>query len=300
MLEVSNIKVRSLDVDFTEITWKIKDTAEDVLDYQFEILRSESAAGPWDKLSDPFKDRFIFYDRFTRPFNAFRALFYAVRVTHVPTGDFKDFGPEQQEAEADLIAKELRRHMALLFREFTGRRCWLLPVRTFGQRCTCFHQTLQKRTRSGCTLCFDTGFVRGYLHPIELFAQIDPQDTKKDTVTQVGTTQQLNTSARIVNIGNVKPRDILIEAENIRWRVVAVNQTEQVRSPIHFELQLHRIPQSDVEYNIPLQMDEALKDLWLSPARNFTNPHNLSNFEDEEIPKIFSLYGTTYTDPEAK
>lgn len=300
MLKVTHLKVRSLDVDFAELSWKIEDTAEDVLDFSFQVLRSESAAGPWDVLTEPFSDRYIYYDRFTRPFNTYRSIFYKVRVTHKQTGEVSESSPEQQEAEADLIAKELRRHMSLLFREFTGRRCWLLPVRTFGQRCSvCWHPTLQKRMKSGCASCFDTGFSRGYLHPIETFVQIDPRGTKQERPIPTGSnTQQENTTAKVVNIGNVKPRDIIIEAENIRWRVIAVNQTEQSRAPIHFELQLHRIPQSDVEYSIPLVLDEALKDMWLSPARNFTNPHNLQNFEDEEIPKIFSLYNTTY--PEVK
>lgn len=300
MLNVTALKVRSLDVDFAEVSWKIDDTAEDVLNFTFQVLRSESAGGPWDVLSVPFSDRYIFFDRFTQPFHTYRELFYLVRVVNIQTGEEKDFGPVQQEAEADLIAKELRRHMSLLFREFTGRRCWLLPVRTFGQRCrSCWNATLQKRTKSGCTFCFDTGFARGYLHPIEVFTQIDPGNAKVEQTTQLGAIHPQVTTARMVDIGTAKPRDILIEAENVRWRITQVNQTEQVRAPIHFELNLHRIPQSDIEYNIELKLDEALKDLWLSPARNFTNPHNLSNFEDEEIPKIFSLYGSTYTDPES-
>ena len=49
--------------------------------------------------------------------------------------------------------------------EFAGRRCIVLPVRTFGQRCGCFNATLNKRTRSGCPTCFDTGFIRGYMYP---------------------------------------------------------------------------------------------------------------------------------------
>lgn len=299
MLNVTGLKVRSLDVDFTEVSWKITDTAEDVLDFSFQILRSESAGGPWDELSVAFSDRYIFFDRLTQPFHTNREFFYMVRVVNKTTGEKKDFGPAQQEAEADLVAKELRRHMGLLFREFTGRRCWLLPVRTFGQRCrSCWNPALQKRTKSGCTFCFDTGFARGYLHPIEVFAQVEPGNMKVEQVTEVGVMHPSRTTAKMVDIGTAKPRDILIEAENIRWRVTQVNQTEQVRAPVHFELQLHRIPPGDIEYNIPLKLDEALKDLWLSPARNFTNPHNLSNFEDEEIPKIFSLYSTTYTDPE--
>lgn len=300
MLNVRALKVRSLDVDFNELSWKIDDTNEDVLDYTFQVLRSESPAGPWDALTEPFSDKYLFYDRFNKPFHVYRSLFYVLRVTSKTTGDSKDFGPVQREADADLITRELRRHIALLLREFAGRRCWLLPVRTFGQRCTCWNKTLQKRTRSGCALCYDTGFVRGYMHPIEVFVQVDPSSNAAEQNTNIGALQQQNTTARVVDIGLIKPRDILIEPENRRWRVVQVNQTEHGRAPIHLELQLHQIPASDIEYTIQLQMEHALRDLWLAPARNFTNPQNLSSFEDEEIPRIFSLYGTTYPDPESK
>lgn len=289
MIAVTQIKVRSLDVDFTELSWKIDDTTEDVLDYELQVLRSEAPGGPWDAISEKFSDKYLFYDRFTRPFHNWRSLFYIVRVTNKLTGATKDFGPSQQQAEPDLIANELRRHMQLLLREFTGRRCWLLPRRTFGQRCpTCWNKTLQKQTRSGCKTCFDTGFARGFLHPVEVFAQIDTGAPAADVRNAPG-----GNSARMVDIGGVKPRDILIEAENKRWRVTSVNQTEQSRSPIHLEVQLQEIPESDVEYAIPLVLDQALRDMWISPARNFSNPHNLESYGESADDAIFGLYNTT-------
>lgn len=302
MLFVRDIKVRSLDVDFNQVSWKIDDTSEDVLDYTFQVLRSESSAGPWDALTEPFSDRYIFYDRFTEPFHTYRSLFYIVRVTNKLTREVQDFGPEHREAQPDLVAVELRRHMNILLKEFTGRRCWLLPVRTFGQRCSCWNATISKRTRSGCRTCFDTGFVRGYLHPIEVWAQVDPGETKREQYAQTGMTQPQNTTARVVDVGVIKPRDILIEPENVRWRVTQVNQTEQVRAPIHMEMTLHQIPSSDVEYAIPLNMDQALKDMWFAPKRNFTNPQNLGDFESDKVPRIFGLYGLYAADnkPEDK
>ena len=569
MLTVTGLKVRSLDVDFLEISWKIEDTHLDVLDFTFQVLRSESANGPWEEMTPPFSDQYLFFDRISHPFHNARLLHYLLRVTNRITGEAIDVGPASQQAEPDLIGREIRRHMNLLFREFTGRRCWILPVRTFGQRCflpgtpmqgavvgasralyrgqtvqlttkegrrltvtanhpvltsqgftsaqavrvgdylvcyggevggvstvttqgheqyepalseevfrslsevfetktaravgldfhgeaqffdsdvevvgsygnllaygqppraeqlneiilqnthagdvarvglcpehaflqglntttrgsvgraglplsrfqvlgqevgvrrfgqsaqadspllecvaeatsrnaelpgkliqrgaglvaldevvevrvedyfghvfdfetltgwivasdiftsncTCWNSTLQKRTRSGCRLCYDTGFVRGYHYPIETFIQIDPGANQAEQNQATGPTQQMNTTARLSEIGIVKPRDLLIEPENRRWRVTTINQTEQVRSPVHLELTIHQIPSSDIEYAIELKLDRALRDLVLSPSRNFTNPQNLDNFEQDEIPGIFSLYPTTYPDP---
>ena len=44
-LAVKDLKVRSLDIDFNEVSWTLADTVEDVLDYAFQVLRSESPSG---------------------------------------------------------------------------------------------------------------------------------------------------------------------------------------------------------------------------------------------------------------
>ena len=294
MLSVRELKLRSLDVDVFEVSWKIADTTADVLDYTFQVQRAESPGGPWENLSVPFQDRYIFYDRTTQPFHLARTLQYRLVVKSNIDGKEQVFGPVDTQPEADLVAVELRRHIGLLLREFTGRRCWLLPVRTFGQRCTCWNATLQKRTRSGCRACFDTGFARGYHAPIESWFQIDPGNNLAEQTTSVGALQQSNSTARCVDVIQVKPRDIIVESENRRWRVVAVNQTEHGRAPVHLELQIHEIPKSDIEYAFEIKLKEALRDLFFSPARNFTNPQTLQAFEREEIPHVFSLYPSTY------
>ena len=290
MLDVRALKVRSLDVDFLELSWEINDTTEDVLDYTFQVERSEAVSGPWEALAPPFQDKYLFYDRTSRPFHRGRILLYRLLVTDIRDGKQAVYGPVDEGADADLITLELRRHMGLLLREFTGRRCWLLPVRTFGQRCTCWNNTLQKRTRSGCRSCYDTGFARGYMAPLEIWVQFDPGSTLVEQNTNVGTMHQANTTARCVDVVKLKPRDVLVESENTRWRVVAVNQTEHGRAPIHLELQVHAIPKSEIEYAYEIPLKEALRDLYLSPARNFTNPQTLEAFERDEVPGIYDLY----------
>lgn len=292
-LVVKELKIRSLDSDFNEISWKLESTSEDVLDYTFQVTRSEGAEGPYDAVSPPMDDTYIFVDNMVKIGHRYRRLLYKLIIKQKSSGDTSEFGPEEKEAEPDLIALELRKHMNLLFREFAGRRCWVLPVRTFGQRCGCWNATLQKRTRSGCRTCYDTGFIRGYMHPIEAWVQIDPSPNNEST-TNVGPIQQNNTTCRLGFYPQLKPRDLLIEPENRRWRVTQTGGTEQLRSPVHQELQIHEVPQTDIEFLIPLQLDQALRDVFFSPARNFTNPFTLENFENEEIPKIYNLYYSSY------
>ena len=562
LLELRRLRVRSLDCDFNEVTWELEDTSEDVLDYTFQIQRSESGSGPWDALDVPFSDSYRFIDNTIHTGHRWRKYFYQLHVVHVPTGDFKDFGPATKDPDPDLIALELRRHNALLFREFAGRRCWVLPVRTFGQRCflpgtvlqgavigasravykgkavklttkkglqlsvtanhpvltsqglvdaqtvrvgdqlvcyggkpevgvglvrtdgheeqqparvedvfrtfteqlqtqstravgldfhgeaqrfvgdvdvvgsyrdlllhhessfaqqlrdgvlvapassetaaarlgigqpllhgvgtasrcgvcgsslslsefsrlttpsfvrrfgdpaqlhsplrhclaetlsrntalpgeliergaglvaldevvdvriedyfghvfdfetltgwvvasgiftsncSCWNPQLRQATRSGCKTCYGTTYVRGYMHPVESWMQIDPSP-KSEQNTNVGAQQQSNTTMRMPWYPPLKPRDLVIEGENRRWRVTSVTQTEKGRAGIHQEVGLHEIPPRDLEFDIPLDLGIPLRDLWLSPSRNFSNPTTLEGFMDEKLPAIFDLY----------
>jgi len=296
-LKIQNLKVVSLDIDYWEVSWELAQSAEDVFDYTFQILRSESSMGPFDVLVDGLEDTYLFVDNNIPVAHDNRQLHYKVIVTRKDDGSTAEFGPVSPGPVPDLNAIELRKHMNILFREHVGRRCWILPVRTFGARCGCWDRDLQKRTRAHCETCYDTGFIRGYMHPIEAWVQFDPAP-KNEQPSNVGPHIQTNTTARMGYFPELKPRDVVVEAENVRWRVTQVSSTQHLRAVVHQELQLHKVPDTDMEYSIPLELDHALKDLFITPARNYTNPHNLDNFEREEIPRIYSLYGSTY--PEIK
>lgn len=289
-LEVTNLRVRSLDVDFNDILWELGDTTEDVLDYTFQVFRSEAVEGPFEPISAAFEDRYSFLDNQLVRGHLYRQFHYRLVVKHKASGATRDFGPVSKEPEADLITTEVRKHVNLLMREFAGRRCWVFPVRTFGQRCdACYNMQLSKKRRSGCLTCFDTTFTRGFLRPIESWLQIDPNpDSEQNTA--VGPTHQQNTTARLGYYPPLKPRDIIIEGENNRWRVVQVNTTQHNRAPLHQEVSLHLIPHTDIEYSLQFELTAPLENLWLSPSRNFTNPQTLEAFRDEEVPDIFGIY----------
>lgn len=293
-IELGRLQVTSLDIDFHELTWRVAPTTRDIYDFEFEVLRSESPEGPWDSLTPPFQDQYTFIDNAIQVAHRWRAYQYKILVREKSSGDTKEFGPVGHEPAPDILATELRRHIRLLMREFAGRRCIVLPVRTFGQRCpACWNNQLMQRMKSGCLTCYDTGFARGYLHPIETFIQIDPS-SKSEQNTNVGKTQQDNTTMRLGFYPIVKPNDLVIEAENLRWRVNGQTQTEHSRAAVHQEVSVHAIPTKDIEFSIPVHFSEALPNLFITPARNYTNPFNLGSFEREEIPGIFSLYPTTY------
>lgn len=288
MIRIVNLKCRSLLTDQLDISWEVDTGAVDALDFTFQILRSESIEGPYDVLTKPFKDRYLFADNQLPKHDRWRNLYYKVRVLGDGTSDYEDFGPVTQEPDTDLIAAELRSHIMLVMREYAGRRCWVLPVRTFGKRCDCFNDRLKKKLRSGCERCFDTTFVRGYLHPIESWISIDPTPNDNQ-YTNVGPQQQNNSTARMGYYPPLKPNDLVIESENKRWKVVTVTSAEHGRATTLQNLAIHEIPKSDIEYNIPLVIEEDFKSMYFGPPRNFTNPHTLENFEKGVLDDLFRL-----------
>ncbi len=292
-LKIVRLLVRSLDTTVMEVTWETDSSQVDVLDYTFQVLRSESGEGPFEPITAGFEDRYIFVDRRVPSSDIFRQLWYKLRVRHKASDDFIDIGPVSQEADPDLVAQAIRRMEQTAFTQVIGRKCWLFPKRTFGTRCTnCWDAKLGAKKKTTCVSCYDTSYIRGYLNPIEIWVQIDPV-AKAVQIQQLIKDQQQLTSARMTFYPLVKPGDVLIEIENKRWRVVGVQTTERLRAPIKQELTLRLIQPSDIEYKLPLNFDVALKDIQVSPGRMFTNPHNLDNAVDEQTPNVFAYYPTT-------
>jgi hypothetical protein len=270
----------------------VADTQEDVHDYTFQVLRSQSPEGPYEVLADAFEDRYFFIDARVPSADKFAVLHYKLVVTQKSTSDTKDFGPVARAAEPDLFAAYIRRAEYTLLTQVIGRQVWLFPRRVFGTRCqSCWDQVLGQQKRARCLECYDTGFLRGYLNPIELYVQIDPgtknyqlQSQQKDAQTQV--------TARTTYYPPIKPGDVLVELENKRWRVNTVTNSERLRAIVKQEMTLREIQRTDIEYRLPLVLDEALKDVQASPSRMFSNPHNLDNLIQDRIPNAFAIYDT--------
>jgi hypothetical protein len=287
------LRVRSLSVEHNEVSWELEPTTTDVLDFTFQVLRSEGAEGPYDELCEPFDDGYLYVDNSIKSLHRYRQLHYKVRVRCKATDAFWDFGPVMMGQEADLVTTELRQHIALLMREFIGERCVIFPVRTFGQRCPeCWSESLKKRKRSGCRTCWDTSFIRGYMHPIESWISRDPNPAREQ-FSSVGKTQQTDTTYRTLYYPPLKPGDLMLSlSDNTRYKITQVSKTKHVGTPVHQEVQIHEVPQSAIEYLIPVELCDVLRNIFLKPERNFTNPQQLEALDDEMTNSIFNIYLT--------
>lgn len=288
MLRVTKFYARSFDLDHMDVFWEVAPYfTNNPRQYEFKILRSESSAGPWDEISPPFFDQYWFRDVTPPRMHKWRTIFYLLRVRDVLTDETADFGPTSQEGEPDLIALEIYRQEDVLFREFIGRLTFLFPVRTFGPYCVCYDRTTHRRTKSNCLNCYDTGFLGGFLSPVGCFIQFDTSG-QQAVPTPYREKQENKTTARLISFPPVKPKDILVEAENTRWRVESVTSTQRLRSSVHQELVLKQVDLGDVEYKLPINIDD-LRTLTISAERNFTNPQHVDGPAD--LDHLLAAYG---------
>lgn len=291
MLQITKFLARSFDLDHLDLFWAIADfdgTSDLITAYTITVLRSESPAGPWDPISPPLVDRYQFRDVTPPTLHKWRKLYYTLQITDRRTGETLEVGPTAQLPEPDLHALEIQRQEDVLFRTHVGRKCWLYPVRTFGPRCNCFDRVTGRRTRSNCLECFDTGFLGGYLTPIACYIQFDPNAKHGQPTPLLGEHQNQNTSARTISYPPIKPKDMLIEAENVRHKVVSVTPTQRLRSVVRQELTLHEVPRGDVEYKLPIQVAD-LESLEIADERNFTNPQHIDDHH-ASIDDILAVY----------
>jgi hypothetical protein len=298
LISVTKISVRSFDLDHLDVAWETSAvsmgqgadlTQHDVYDYQFYILRSEAAMGPYDTVGGPFRDPiYSFRDNRVSLLSKWRSFYYKIRVVHVPTGETAEFGPASNtQPEPDRIARAVRQEEDLLLREFIGRRCWVFPRRSFGPRCSCWDPIGRRRKVSNHLPCFNTGWLGGFLSPVECFVQIDPSP-RTESLRDVQNVQQSMTTGRMTAFPPVNPNDILVESENRRWRIEAVAPTERLRATLRQELTLVEISKGDVEFQLPINID--LTTMQPAASRNFTNRQSL-NESDADVSDILAFYG---------
>jgi hypothetical protein len=258
MLSIKSVTLDSLQLDTITIRWEISSTSEDIMQYQFEVLRGESSGGPFEVIAGPFVDRYIAVDNIAPRRLSWRSLHYFIRLTNVKTNQVIETIPQTLNAKLPLEAQEMVRLMSMQLREFTGRPCLVFPVRTFGQRCTCIDPLTQRRQVTSCKLCYNTGYLSGYHYPMASYVNILPFDKVKGVnemmITSPAATNAIMTIDPIVKIG-----DLIVEKEGTRWRVQSVRNSERLRSPVRQEVTLTRISEGDIEFSMPLAWPSELK-----------------------------------------
>lgn len=287
MITFRDVRVVSFSIEYQDVWWEIAPTTEDLQEYDFHVERSESMGGPWASLGTLI-DRYYLRDNDISLHSVNRVFFYRVRAVHRRSEREAVSEIASRQGRLALDAAEIVRLENLLFREKVGVRCWLFPVRTFGQRCPqCWDRALGKCTDDGCGTCWGTGFSGGWHYPISFWGQVDPPAKSE----QVSSSTHLQTQYSLIRLGpapHVKPLDLIIDNQNRRWKVTGWKATTRFGVPVHQELDVVRVTRGSVEDLVPLQVDN--ESVQLVPSREFTNP-SATDAESADISATLSTTG---------
>lgn len=297
MIAAKNIRVFTLDRDSLTISWEIENTTESLSDYTIYVLRSQSEAGPFKVVSPAITasstDSFV--DTGVNLYSKLRAYFYRIRVKLTSGSDYTDFGSSSIQdalkgnpvgsaalgALPDLEALEAIRRFDLAAREYIGRKVLVLNRRTTGTRCSdCWDSLKRRKTRSDCRTCYSTGIVGGYYAPKQTFA-VRPPTQDASQLTSLFELEINDCVMWISSSPRVKPRDLVIDADGRRWRVIAIRRSEKLWSLTRQTVQLREISKDQVDYNIGVDTWDV-NQLTSSPLRQFIRANDIDSFRKAE------------------
>lgn len=297
MIVARNIRCSSYDRDSIIIGWEYADTVEELSDYTVAVLRSESAEGDYEAVSDELDAGEVasFTDESVNLLSKIRPYHYRVRLTKGEDSQVYGSTPHEKvlsedaavggvvlEALPDLIAVEAQRRFELTLREFIGRRVLTLVQRTFGTYCTtCWDKLKGRRTTSNCRTCYGGGYTGGYYQPIETFAAKMPTAL----VAQLTPILELQPHDAMMWFSvrtRLKPRDLVIDTEGMRWRVLTVQRSEKLWALTRQTVQLRALSRDQVEYDIAVSAEDWGRDsLSASPRKNYLNATDLDSYYSE-------------------
>jgi len=289
LIEVTKFVVRSFDLDHLDIFWEVVTSDEILSRFDFYVYRSvDGPGGPYHQLAGPLQNIYLLRDPDVHLLHKWRNYYYRLKIVNKDDGSERNFGPEWLREKPDRIALEIQRRHYLLLKEFNGRVALLYPALTFGQKCRhCVDvgpegNTIGRGKMQNCGTCYDMRWVGGFASPIKIYIQIDPS-SKSIQRTDPNERAKQDTTARVSAFPPIKPKDMIVEAENKRWHVERLTTTEKLRAIVHQELVLHRIPPGEIRSKVPIRLDISQD---FSPEREYTRPMTLSPRAGNPVPNL--------------
>jgi hypothetical protein len=273
MLILKNIHAQSFSLRFVQLSWEIEPSPEDIFSFKFEVYRSESEEGDYNLISHRLlQDEYEYQDNQVHLLAKNKDLFYKIKVINTLDNTYEYFGPVQYAPEQDLIAIEISKRNQLVIDQFTGRQVLIYRIRTFGTRCSCYDKMLGKIIKSNCEQCFGTSWVKGYFKPIVTKMNITvPSRELIETLS--GDQDPISAEGFLSNYPLLKPRDVIIENENKRYRVHRIVLNQKLRAITSQRVLLTQLTSSDIEYKLSVKLSDYVN--YPMEERNITNPQNV-------------------------
>lgn len=255
MLQITDFLARTISVDSIELSWTTSQQSQSPLDFTFLIERSESISGPYEEISPSFTNKFYYIDNVIPYPTVWRTFYYKLKITD-KAANSEYAGPVYVGKIENLHALEIARLERIAFKQVAGTRLYVLPVKTFGEKCGCYDSITGKRLTQRCRTCFDSGFSGGYMDAVETYGQIGVYTKHTRNIPSAGGVEiePITTTIRLVNYPIVKRSDIILDIkDNTRWRVVTVTAKKLGGCLISQDIQAVLVDTSNIVYEIELK-----------------------------------------------
>lgn len=174
-----------------------------------------------------------------------------------------------------------RRNRIKLKQGKCGNKCYALVRMRDGARCPeCWNEMFQKRTRSNCPTCNDTGYIIGYYNPIVIYVNFGPETAIIHAEIDGPTNPADEVSGWTGNYPLLANGDAIVEANSLRvWIVKQIQVTTYRRIITKQIITIKRSTGDDRTMNIlsklPKEDHNEYQRYALSPSgQGFFSPHN--------------------------
>lgn len=252
MITVINTRAYGHALTYIDVAWELAPTLEPPNLYRFDVEASEAEAGPFTPVAVGLVDRYYVRDNSISRGMHHRSRWYRIKTEDVRTGDSVYTPAFTKRGTLSLEAAEMARQFSLNVRMVHGQRFVLLPIRTFGARCgLCRTTPSGRQTTTRCAGCWGVGFAGGYHWPVETWGNLD----EVERTPQLSETQRTETQHhrfRTETSPEITPLSILVDRMNRRFRIIQISPTTEFGVTIHHEGTASLLPETAVEYEIPL------------------------------------------------
>lgn len=249
MIELNSAIVEQPSVEFQRISWVVKPTIEIIADYTFGIMRSNSPEGPYDLIVE-VQDTFHYDDFEINQKSGNRIFYYKIRILS-PAGDYHDYGPWYNTVNPDSLALELirKKNVALYYGSTPAVEIEIFVRKTWGTYCPeCFDHVKKRKTKSNCSLCYNTNYIGGFFKPVVTRGFFGPS-TK--VIQRMGF--EMTPEAIYIETANyplLSPEDIIKQHSIKRYRIVNVRTSTRGTYIISQFAQVAEVNPNDIEYEL--------------------------------------------------
>lgn len=255
MIQFKELKASNrLSIDFINVQFSIEDTVEDLTNYRFDLLRSNSQSGPFEIVMTSIQG-FECNDYSVNLLNPEIKYFYKVRAF-----DFKN----DEELMSDIFSTpsatndNYSYYLDNIYNQYldiiNNSEVYLLKRMRTGELCECYDDIRGSRKSDKCTSCFGTGYKGGFYQPIKMKVNYFNTASKSEEMISAGSFEnQTPVQFWTINYPIIQENDIIVDTLTGQ-RSTVMNWQPSYKNGylIRQTVQVTKIPESSIFYKIPL------------------------------------------------